>query len=79
MKKIDRTDAEWREILSAEEYRVARKKGTERAFSGALHDEQRAGSYHCVGLRDGAFPFGGQVRFRDRLAEFFRRQLCGKP
>lgn len=46
--KIDKTEAEWKETLSPEEYYVTRQKGTERAFTGRYWDEHRAGSYHCV-------------------------------
>ncbi len=48
--KIIRTDAEWRRRLTAEQYRIARQEGTERAFSqGNWHDEKRRGRYLCVG------------------------------
>lgn len=46
--KIDKTDEEWRKELTAEQYRVARKKGTERAFSGEYHDSKKSGTYQCV-------------------------------
>ena len=46
--KIVRTDAEWRAQLTPEQYRVTRRKGTERAFTGDLWDEHRAGTYRCV-------------------------------
>ncbi len=49
-KRITRTDAEWREILDEEAYRVGVKSGTERAFSpGNYQDEKRTGLYHCKG------------------------------
>ena len=46
--EVTKTDAEWREQLTPEQYKVARKKGTERAFSGALWDNKQPGEYRCV-------------------------------
>lgn len=45
--KIVKTDAEWRKLLSEEQYRVLRKKGTERAFTGAYWDLKEEGLYVC--------------------------------
>ena len=44
-----KSDAEWRAVLTPEQYRVLRQKGTEPAFSGNLWDEHRSGSYRCAG------------------------------
>jgi peptide-methionine (R)-S-oxide reductase len=46
--KIERSDEEWREQLSDEQYQVARCSGTERAFTGRYWDEKAAGTYHCI-------------------------------
>ena len=46
---ITRTDAEWRELLTEEEYRVARESGTERAFTGRYWNIKTPGVYNCVG------------------------------
>jgi peptide-methionine (R)-S-oxide reductase len=46
--KIQRSDKEWKEQLTPEEYRVTRKKGTEPAFSGAYHDTKTPGTYRCI-------------------------------
>ena len=46
--KIERSDDEWREQLSDEQYQVARCSGTERAFTGRYWDEKAAGTYHCI-------------------------------
>jgi peptide-methionine (R)-S-oxide reductase len=46
--KVEKTDAEWREQLSEEEYRITRKQGTERAFTGRYWDNKERGLYRCV-------------------------------
>ncbi len=45
---IEKTDAEWREQLTPEQYHVTRKAGTERAFSGKYWDCHDDGIYACV-------------------------------
>lgn len=45
--KVERTDAEWRELLTDQEYQVLRQSGTERAFTGELLDNTREGVYRC--------------------------------
>lgn len=46
--KVTKSDSEWKEQLSDEQYIVTRKKGTERAFSGKYHDHHEDGKYVCV-------------------------------
>lgn len=46
--KIVKTDAQWREQLSDEQFRVARQAGTERPFTGAYWDTDKPGIYRCV-------------------------------
>ncbi len=46
--KIVKTDAEWRQQLTPAQYEVCRRKGTERAFTGAYHDSKDPGVYQCV-------------------------------
>jgi peptide-methionine (R)-S-oxide reductase len=46
--KIVKSEAEWRKSLSDEQFRVARKHGTEPAFSGAYWDHHAEGTYRCV-------------------------------
>ena len=45
--QVEKTDAEWREELSPEEYSVLRKAGTERAFTGEYTDTKTVGVYRC--------------------------------
>ena len=44
-----RTDAEWKERLTEQQYRVARQQGTERPFANPYHDNKATGLYRCVG------------------------------
>jgi methionine-R-sulfoxide reductase len=46
--KVIKTDEEWRKQLTAEQYRIARNKGTEPAFCGTLLDQHKPGIYYCV-------------------------------
>jgi peptide-methionine (R)-S-oxide reductase len=48
MGKINKSETEWRSMLTPEQYRVTREHGTEPAFSGALWDEKKEGVYVCV-------------------------------
>ncbi len=46
--KIEKTDAEWKQQLTDEQYRTARQGGTERAFTGAYYNNKDDGMYHCI-------------------------------
>jgi peptide-methionine (R)-S-oxide reductase len=48
VEQIRKTDQEWMAILTAEQFSVARQKGTEPAFSGKYHDFHEKGIYQCV-------------------------------
>jgi hypothetical protein len=46
--RVVRSEAEWKKILTPEQYQVTRKKGTERPFTGKYWNEHGAGVYRCV-------------------------------
>jgi len=46
--RVEKTDSEWRAVLTAEQFEVARKKGTEPAFTGRYHDCKEPGLYRCA-------------------------------
>jgi len=53
-----RSEAEWRETLTPEQFRVARQGGTERAFTGAYWDTKTPGTYACVCCGETLFASG---------------------
>ena len=61
LEKIVRSEAEWRQMLTQEQYHVLREKGTERPFTGALTRNHDTGNYHCAGC--GALLFLSGAKF----------------
>ncbi len=61
IKKVIKTDAEWKQILTPDQYSVTREKGTERPFSSPLNDIHEAGIFECVACE---LPvFSSQAKF----------------
>jgi len=61
LRKIRKTDAEWRALLSPPQYAVTRKAGTEIPYSGELVSEHRAGIFRCVDCENALFD--AQTKF----------------
>jgi peptide-methionine (R)-S-oxide reductase len=52
---VEKTDADWKETLTPEQYRVLRQKGTERPFTGEYHQSKQKGTYACAGCGNPLF------------------------
>jgi peptide-methionine (R)-S-oxide reductase len=62
--RIQKSDADWRAELTAEQYDVLRRKGTERAFTGEYVDSKEPGVYRCAGC--GAELFRSEAKYDSR-------------
>jgi peptide-methionine (R)-S-oxide reductase len=67
--KIRKSDEEWKKELTEEQYRIARKKGTERAFTGEYHASKEPGTYSCVCC--GEPLFDSDAKFDAHLGHLF--------
>ncbi|MFN4909105.1 MAG: peptide-methionine (R)-S-oxide reductase MsrB [Bacteroidota bacterium] len=71
MNRIQKTDDEWRKELSDEEFRIARKKGTERAFTGKYWNHHDEGIYLCRCCGTELFPSGTKFESGSGWPSFF--------
>jgi peptide-methionine (R)-S-oxide reductase len=56
IEKLIRSNAEWKKLLTKEQYHILREEGTERAYTSALTQEKRSGLYVCVACDLPLFP-----------------------
>ncbi len=59
--RVEKTESEWQENLTAEQYRILREAGTERAFTGKYYAHHETGVYHCAAC--GQALFGSNAKF----------------
>ncbi|OJX43915.1 MAG: peptide-methionine (R)-S-oxide reductase [Chloroflexi bacterium 44-23] len=71
MEKIKRTDEEWKKLLTPEQYRILRRKGTEAPFCGVFYDHKKAGTYFCAGCGLPLFSSGAKFDSGTGWPSFF--------
>ena len=72
IQRVTKTDAQWREQLTPDQFQIARGKGTERAFCGTLLDNKRQGVYACVCCRLPLFSSAGKFNSGTGWPSFFQ-------
>lgn len=70
--RIVKTDTQWRDQLTPEQFQIARGKGTERPFCGTLLDNKRQGVYACVCCRLPLFASGAKFNSGTGWPSFFQ-------
>jgi len=70
--KVIKSEAEWREALTPEQFYVCRQKGTERPFTGRYHKEQAPGTYRCAACGQPLFDAGAKFESGTGWPSFFR-------
>lgn len=69
--KVQKTEAEWRELLTPEQFHIMREKGTERAWSGPFLDNHDDGIYHCAACDAPLFKSGAKFESGSGWPSFF--------
>lgn len=69
--KVDISNEEWKKILPADVYNIAREKGTERAFTGKFWDHKEGGTYYCAACGNPLFNSNGKFESSCGWPSFF--------
>ena len=75
--KIVKSDQEWRDTLSPEQYHVMRKKGTEPPFTGAYVDAETPGTYRCAACGNALFDSDAKYHSGSGWPSFYRPVQSG--
>lgn len=70
--KIKKSEAEWREELTPEQFRILREKGTERAFTGEYNDNKGSGIYRCAACGEELFNSDAKFDSRSGWPSFYQ-------
>jgi peptide-methionine (R)-S-oxide reductase len=71
-RKVEKSDADWREQLTPEQYEIVRNKGTERAFTGKYWDHHEDGVYTCVACGEELFTSDTKFESGSGWPSFFQ-------
>lgn len=69
---ITKTDAEWKKLLTADEFYILRKEGTERAYTGSLLKNKKKGTYHCAACGLALFASAAKYESDTGWPSFFK-------
>ena len=69
--KVQKTEAEWRELLTPEQFHIMREKGTERAWSGPFLNNHDDGIYHCAACNAPLFKSDAKFESGSGWPSFF--------
>lgn len=72
VEKVEKTEEEWREELTEEEFHVLREAGTEQAFAGEYYDLKQDGIYHCIGCGNPLFSSEHKFESGSGWPSFYR-------
>lgn len=70
--KVDKTDEEWKKILTPEQYKILRQKDTEKPFTGKLLKNKKAGIYKCAGCDNILFTSDTKFDSRTGWPSFYK-------